>query len=336
MVWFLLLFISPVFAQIDLDAIRALDEELPHYDELTKIDEETTFSRKDRHFRPLVKIIPIEKIKASGTQLGAINPGALLRDLSTNTNVTVAKPMYIRYFNFEDEHGFKYIQNKDGSIQWRILSRFVEPIKEELALYVPPHRYTPTPNNIIRAEYDKKLSIPPEFTFYGGLVKGDFMKDLFNDNKAVNGTSNQYGVHFFTQWKLPVKAGIVLHYENANYRLRDGGVVNYSAPSIGPQFKTREFEILGNPIRFQTQFRFSPFARAFAQNSTGQISYKFNSADLLTSIERPVKNSFGEFVWGLFFQSQWLNIKEQSNLVSVSATNETNKSFGLSFAQVFE
>lgn len=336
MIWLLLLLSTPAFAQMDLSAIKELDEELPNYSENKYSDEDVLIRRQARKFRPPSRIILLEEIKNSGTQMGAIQPGIPVRDLKTNKNFTITKPMFIRFFNQEDEHGFKYIQNKNGTVTWRILSRYVEPIKEEIALYVPPLRYTPAPENITRAEYDKKLSLPPEVSFYAGAVQGDFMKDLFNDNKAKSGLSNQYGLHFFTQWKLPIKAGAVLHYEKASYRLDNGGQVLYQAPSIGPQFKTKEFEIFGNPIRFQTQFRFSPFARASAETTAGKIIYRFNSADLLTSIERPIKNRFGEFVLGFYFQSQWLNLKEQSRFVNVNPTNETNKSFGLSLSQVFE
>lgn len=336
MIWLLLLLTTPAFAQMDLSAIQELDEELPNYSENKESDEDFLIRRQSRKFRPPGRIILLDEIKGSGTQMGAIQPGVPVRDLATNKNFTVTKPMYIRFFNQEDEHGFKYVQNKNGTVTWRILSRYVEPIKEEIALYVPPLRYTPAPDNIIRAEYDKKLNIPPEVSFYAGTVQGDFMKDLFNDNKASSGLSNQYGLHFFTQWKLPIKAGAVLHYEKASYRLDNGGQVLYQAPSLGPQFKTKEFEIFGQPIRFQTQFRFSPFARASAETTAGKIIYRFNSADLLTSLERPIKNRFGEFVLGVYFQSQWLNLKEQSKFVNVNPTNETNKSFGLSLSQVFE
>jgi hypothetical protein len=336
MIWLVFFLLTPAFAQTDLSAINQLDEELPNFSSIKQSDEEVQMLRQSRRFRPPKRIVSLEKIKGSGTQMGAIQPGVSVRDLKTNKNFTISKPMFVRYFNQEDEHGFKYVQNKDGSVTWRLHSRYVEPIKEEIALNVYPLRYTPAPTNILRAEYDKKLKIPPEVSFYAGLVQGDFMKDLYNDNKAKSGLSNQYGLHFFTGWKLPIKAGAVLHYEKASYRLDNGGQVLYQAPSFGPQFKTKEFEIFGEPIRFQTQFRFSPFARASAETVAGRVIYRFNSADLLTSIERPIKNRFGEFVLGFYFQSQWLNLKEQSKFVNVRATNETNKSFGLSLSQVFE
>lgn len=335
MFWLLLLLTTPVFAQVDLSAIQELDEELPNYQDYKQSDEEIEIQRQNRKHRPPKRIISQGEIEQSGTQYGAVRAGTKVYDVKSGKSFRISKLIYVEYYNLEDENGFKYIQNKDGYVTWKLPSEYVEPIKEEINLYVPPHRYTPAPENIVRSEFDKKLSLPPEVSFLTGVVQGDFMKDLFNDNKAKSGLSNQYGIHLFTDWKLPVKAGAVLHYEKASYRLDNGGQVIYSAPSIGPQFKTRDYEIFGNPLRLQAQFRVSPLARARAETLNGVVNVKFNSADLLVSIERPIENRFGQFVLGLYSQTQWLNLREQP-AVSVKATNETNKSIGISFAQVFQ
>lgn len=334
--WPIALLTFPAMAQIDLSAVRRLDEQLPNYNEYKQTEDELEFQRQNRQFRPPVREIKLNSILNSGTQYVAVPKGARLRNISENKNYVVNKTFYVKAFNLEDEQGFKYIQNKDGSSQWKVLSRLVEPIKEEVALYEPPLRYTPAPLNIVRSEFDKKLTLPPELSVYTGFIQGDYMRDLFNDKKALSGISNQYGIHVFTQWKIPVKAGAVFHYERASYPLSGGGQVLYSSPSFGPQFKTREYEFLGHPLRFQTQFRVSPFATAKAETVNGNATLKFNSADLLTSIERPIENRFGEFVLGLYVQLQWLNLRNQPEGIRLGATNETNRSLGLSFAQVFE
>lgn len=331
-----LLFVSSVKAQVDLSAVRQLDEQLPDYSNYQQSVEEIDIERQQNKYLPPKKIVTIEQIKNSPILYGAVRPKSLIRNLESNKNYEVEHLMYVRYYGLEDENGFKYLQNKDGTVTWRIRSHFVEPIKEELALYEPPLRYTPAPTNIVRANFDKKLSIPPELSFYAGLTQGDYMADLFEDSKAKTGTSTQYGVHFFTQWKLPVKVGAVLHYERTTYNLDGGGQVIYSSPSLGPQIKTREFDLFGEPLRFQLQFRVSPFARADANTVYGSGTFKFNSADVLGSVERPIKNFLGEFVLGLYLQSQWLNIRDQEVPVSLKASNETNKSFGISLSQVFE
>lgn len=335
MIWLLLLLTTSVYAQTDFSAIQELDDELPNYQNYKQSDEEIEFQRQNRRFRPPKRVITLAEIQKSGTQLGAIQTGARLFDVETNKGFRVSKPIFVEYYNLEDENGFKYIQNKNATVKWRIQSDYVEPIKQEVDLYVPPHKYTPAPEVIVRSEFDKKLSIPPEVSFYTGIVQGDFMKDLFNDNKAKSGVSNQYGIHLFTNWKLPVKAGAVLHYEKSSYNLDNGGQVIYSSPSFGPQFKTREYEILGNPLRLQAQFRVSPLARARAETVNGIVNVKFNSADLLVSLERPIENRFGQFVLGIYSQTQWLNLREQP-AVNIKASNETNKSIGISFAQVFQ
>lgn len=334
--WPLLLLTLPAFAQVDLSAIQKLDEKLPDYNRFQQTDQEIEFQRQNREHVPYIRKVSLKRILSSGTQYGAIRKGFYIRNIDENKNYQVQKLMYVKVFNLEDEYGFKYIQNKDGSALWRVRSEYVEPIKEEVALYEPPLKYTPAPLNIVHTEYDSKLKIAPEMSVSAGIVQGNFMKDLFNDKKAASGISNQYGLHFFTQWNLPIKAGGVFQYERASYQLTGSGQVIYSSPSLGPQFKTKEFEIFDNPIRFQMQFRVSPLAKATTKTSSGTSTFKFNSADLLSSIERPIKNSWGEFVLGLYFQAQWLSLKGQPSNVSVKATNATNNSFGLSIAQVFE
>jgi hypothetical protein len=167
-------------------------------------------------------------------------------------------------------------------------------------------------------------------------VRGDYTADLFEDKRARQGLTNQYGVHFFTQWKLPIKTGVVFHYERSSYRLRGGGNVIYNSFSLGPQLKTRDFEILDQPLRLQLMFRVGPMARMEAETAYGNGVFKFNSADLMASVERPVKNFLGEFVIGFFYQTQWLNLRDQKVPVRLRAANETNKAVGLSIAQVFE
>lgn len=336
MYWLLLLLTPTAFAQVDVTAIQKLDEELPNYSDFQQTDEEIKFQRQRRRFLPPKRIISLEQIQKSEVGQGAIKTGSPIRRLDDNSSHKVFKDIYVRYYKLEDEDSYRYLLNKDGSVSWRIRSKYVEPIEEDLVLYEPPQRYTPAPKNIVRTVYDRKLSILPELSFYTGLVQGDYMADLFEDKKARSGLSNQYGLHFFTKWKIPVKAGAVLHYEKASYRLRGGGQVLYSAFSLGPQIKTRDFEIWGQPLRFQMHFRISPFARAEAETIYGSGTFKFNSTDALLSIERPFKNFLGEFVLGLYTQSQWLNLREQRVLVNLKTATETNKSLGIVFAQVFE
>ena len=334
--WWLILLSFSAIAQddLDLDAIRDLEEELPS--EYADRGEMTDQRKHTPRHRYPYKKTTMKQTLESGTEHGHIKAGRFLVRLSDNKAVELTEPFYGKFFRLQDEYNFKYVQSNDGTCVYKIKSEFFNSIEPELALYEPPLKYTPAPTNIIHSEYDKKLKVLPELTAMVGMVQGNYMKDLFNDDTAEKGISNQYGVHFATGWKLPVKAGLVLHYEKASYDLRGGGIVNYSSTSFGPQFKTKDLDIGGEPFRFQMQFRVSPWARANAETTNGDVTFKFNSADLLVSAEHPFKNGLGEFVLGLYMQNQWLNIKDQPEIVSVNASNEINRSFGLSIAQVFE
>lgn len=276
----------------------------------------------------------MDKILQSGTEMGALAPGAILQNVETNETFRVTKLIYLRYFRLQDEFGFKYLQNKDGTLAWKVSNQYVTSLKEDISLYEAPLRYFPA-GDVPKSIYDKGLSLPPEFSFYAGYSRGDFIKDLFEDSSG-SGFSNQYGIHFFTNWKLPLKVGAVGHLEQTTYNLSNGGRVNYSSFSFGPQIKSRDFILWNHSIRLQVQFRVGPFAKANAETQFGQGTFKFNSSDLLTSIERPLKNQWGEFVFGFYFQNQWLNLKDQELAVSLKSSNETNKSMGFTLSQVFE
>jgi hypothetical protein len=212
----------------------------------------------------------------------------------------------------------------------------VTPIDEDLALYETPLKYTPAPEKIIKTHYDHKLSIQPELTLYAGKIAGHYMRDLFQDKKASQGQSQQLGLHFFTQWKIPLKAGAVFHYEKSSYELSENGQIFYSSFSFGPQIKTRDFYLFQYPFRLQYQFRYGPFAKVKAETIDVNKNFKFNSSDLMISLEFPLKNQWGDFILGLYLQSQWLNLKDQTQPVKINSSNQTNQSYGLSIAQVFE
>lgn len=333
-----LLLTSTAFAQdMDLTSIRNLEEKLPSYNRtgVIKPDDIRPVIGDVKKYPPL-KITTLKRIRNSGMSFGYLRAGSQLVRLDTNETFKIVRPIFVRCFMLEDEYGLKYIVNNDGTVIYRADSRFVEPIKEELALYEPPLKYTPAPINKLKKVYDSKLALSPEGAVYVGIVNGDYMRDLFNDSKARTGVSTQYGLHYFTAWDLPVKAGAVLHYEKTDYNLSEGGSVNYTALSFGPQLKTKNLEMANIPYRLQLQVRVSPFAKASAAMTNAKVDFKFNSTDLLASFEHPMKNRWGEWVFGAFYQAQWLNFKDQPEIVSIKASNKINTTIGLSLAQVFE
>lgn len=318
----------------DLKAIRELDESLPDYNVQNEAEADPVRENENRRFIPPGAKVSFESIRESGTETVYIQEGKPLIRIRNDKKSHTASSMTVKVYRLPDESGFKYILSEDSKMRYKIHFDDVTPIRQELVLYEPPHRYTPAPPILIK-EFDRSLALVPEASFYAGFVRGDFMKDLFNESNG-SGFSQQYGLHAFTEWKLPVKIGGVLHYETATYNAEAGGKIYYSSFSFGPQFKSRDFHLGELPFRFQTQFRYGPLARARSESTNTEQNFKFASTDFLTSLEIPIVNRFGSFVLGAFVQYQWLNIKDQSDLVSVTASSASNKSLGISFSQVWK
>lgn len=336
--WFFLFL--PLFAwsqsDIDLSAIENLEDILPDHDIRRDAYRDIEYERKNREFRHPIQAVSLEEIKESGLGTAFIKAGTTLYKLKDNSPVRLTKDIYLKAYKLEDEHNYRYLSGKDGSMSYRVPSVYVNSIEQELALYEPPTRYKPAPTNIIRTEYDRKLRLAPEFAAYAGIVQARFIRDLFNDPKARTGNMNQYGFHYFTDWNLPVKVGGAIHYERSSYNLENNGLVFYQAISFGPQFRTQDFDLFETNWRLTTQIRVSPFAHLRGETSNGNVNFKFNSTDLMTTAEHPWNNRWGQFVIGAFHQAQWLNFKDQPEVVAVRASNQTNQSFGLFLSQVFQ
>jgi hypothetical protein len=336
--WFFLLLPLLAFSQTDIDisAIQDLESILPDQDIKKDAYKNIEFERRNRDFRPPVRKVELEEIKNSNLTYAFVKAGTPVYRISDNKVFLMSKDIYLKVYELIDEQGFQYLRNKDQTTTYKISEMYVTKIADTMMLYEPPTRFTPKSKTLIKTEYDKKLKLVPEVAFYLGIVQAQYLRDLFNDPKAASGKMNQYGLHYFTQWKLPFKVGAALHYERTTYNLTGGGLAYYDAISIGPQFRTKDFDLFETNWRITTQIRVSPFARVRGQTANGDVNFKFNSTDLMTTAEHPWENRFGQFVVGGFHQIQWLSMKDQPEAVSIRASNQTNQSFGLFVAQVFQ
>jgi hypothetical protein len=332
--WWLVFLTFSAFAQdqSELKAIRKLKQDLPSFQTPPKTEE---FAETENLYKVPDFPVKFSEINESGTEMGAVRAGVNLINIKDNKPLRLSKDVYLKFYRMQDEHGFRYVVNKDGQTLYRINGDYVTSLRETTEMYVPPLKYSTARVDIVEEEFDRKLHLRPEVVVFAGVVSGQYMRDLFNDDEAQNGQTYHIGANMFTDWSLPLKVGLATHYEVSRYKLSGGGNIDYQSFSLGPQLKTRDFHIFEETFRFQTQFRVSPLASLTAQTTSGSEKLKFNSADVLTSFEVPLKNPFGEAVVSLFYQAQWLNLRGDRPAVSVSSSNAINSSFGLSLGQVF-
>lgn len=337
--WFLLLLPILAWSQtddVDVSAIQDLETLLPDHDIRQDAYRNIEFERKYRNFRHPIKKIELPEITSSGTLTAFLKAGTTVYRISDDKAFRTSKDIYLKMYSLQDEHEFHYLKNNDHTCTYRVHTNQITSVAHTIFLYESPTRYVPADPNMLKTVYDKKLRLVPEAAFYAGLVQASYIRDLFNDPKAKFGNMNQYGLHYFTEWKLPMKVGAAVHYERSSYDLSSGGNAFYQALSIGPQFRTNDFDLFETNWRLTTQIRVSPFAKLRSETVGGNIDFKFNSTDLMTTAEHPWVNRWGQFVIGAFHQAQWLNIKDQPRNISVRASNQTNQSFGLFLSQVFQ
>lgn len=321
--------------EIDVSVLKELEQNLPSY-QSAEVDDPSGQVRRaqERRYRPQRQVIPMSEIELSGVEYGSIRPGIPVTDVKTNKNKIINRPIYVKSYRLADENGFRYLINKDGETVYKVSLDHLDPVKEEIALYVPPKKYQPVLVRKNISDYDLKLKIVPEVGAGADLVSSAFVADILNETSANQGYSSRVFVNAFTRWDLPVKIGATVHFERSFYKV-DSGRAETSSLSFGPLARSRDFTIGQTTIRLMGQLRLSPFTTMNYENAIGSGSFKFNTYAALVALEFPIKNFLGDFSVAPYYQQQWFNLKAQQEKVKLESESSSNRSFGLMLSQAF-
>lgn len=318
---------------LDLSAIKELEQKLPKFKQ-SEIDQtEQNFRAQNRRYQPSRKIVTFEEIKKSPLLEGSLNSGVPVVELETNTAYNLPRAIYVKYHRLPDEFGNLYLVTNDFKVTHKVSSDYLSPVEIDLAMNPKPRYFSEAPVLKLR-EVDTLLKLDHEVFAQLGFNQGSYFKDL-SGRAMSSGDTILAGYQFITNWKLSLKLGAHLKYEKSSFLAKDGTTMTYTSPTIGVTLRTRNFNLEEIPVRFQTMFGLSPFSRLVVLASDKSSEFKFNSFDINNSLQFPLENFWGEWSLGIFHQAQWLNIKSQSDEASLKATNRINTSFGLSLSQVF-
>lgn len=320
--------------EVDVTDIELIEEKLPSYQSI-EVDNPTNHQTyRERKFIPPHRVTRMDKIIESGFENGALRGGITVTDIETNENKLINRPLYVRAYRLTDENGFKYLVNKDGKIIYKVHIDYFDPITEITNLYVPPTKY-----NTYKVEktndYDGSLKILPEVGLGFDAVSSSFVADLLNDTTANLGFGTRAVANGYTKWKLPVKVGATLQFEQSYYKI-DSGNAQVSGLSFGPLVRSKDLVVSETKYRFMGQLRLSPFTSMKYETETDSGTFKFNTYAALAALEFPIKNYYGNLVGALYYQQQFFNLKNQEQSVNLSSKTTSNQSFGLMLSQVFE
>ena len=327
----LFLFFSSAHAQ-ELSELK----ELSKYNKKTSIfsDKKQVKVRKVKNkYDPTFVRVGLEEILSSPEELGVIKSGSVIYQIEDSKKIYLDKDIFIRFHRQPDEQGFEYIVSENGDITYKVETEYIHSIAQETNLYEPPHSYSAAPE-IKRIHWDEKLNSKFEVSLAVSRVEAHYIGDLLNLESTPSGQMTQLGMSYLADWDWPIKVGLGAYYQEAKYDT-DGKTTAFRSYSFGPIFKTKSFHPFNIETRIFTQMRYSPMAKVDVNISRGSTSFDFNTTDFLAGLEFPMKNRWGEFVISVFTHYQWMNLKNQEEIVAIESSNKANQAFGLGFSQVF-
>lgn len=317
-------------------------QELSELRELSRFDKKhSIFSDKERikvrthpnKYGPVFQRVGLEEILTSPEELGVIKAGTFIYTMENSRKVFVDQDINVRFHRMPDEQGFKYLISKNGDIKFKVETKYIHSIAPETVMYEPPHSYTPAPEReFIR--WDQKLNAKYQLGVASSYMKADYLQDLLNLGSSPSGQMNHISGSVIADWEWPIKVGLGAHYQRAQFNT-DGGTTNFSTFSFGPIFKSKTFYPNEVAVRLNAQISYSPLGKMDVNISRGSTGFKFNSTDLHLGVEFPFPNRWGEFNVELFIHQQWINLKDQEEIVSLESSNKPNQAIGLGLSQVF-
>jgi hypothetical protein len=316
------------WAQGDEDTLRRIDE---------RFKEPLRFGTPPREHFPRYKYptqyVPLESILQSPLQMKAVEAKSPVQDIRTDLIETLPQKAFVNVHTLPDEHGFFYIQEKDGTVRRRIHTTHAKPINLVTEMYEPPRQYSAITKPLNENPYDPKVSWLPELGLTMGLTQSNWTADLLDAPGARSALFTRFGLNALLDWKEQYQLGGTFQYEMSAHDT-PFGTANYRSPSFGVVAKTKKIET-GVPWRLGSQLRLAPLSNLQVPRAGGTSTAKIRSYVWQLSWESPHRNRYGDWAWGVSVQREWSKVTQQTERVSLDAKNQTNDQIGFFFSQGF-
>ena len=333
---FSLILTCSIFAQDNYsnEPLRKLESELPQY-EISDFTHESNFvelSTPNAKFKKPHQPVPMTDILNSPLRNIAIKKNATLIRIENEENLILPKNILTKVYALPDENEYFYIPGKQNEALFRVNISQIEPIELVTRLYVPPNKFRLSTVDKTQTQVDPKPFIYPEINFGSGLTQALFTQDLYNDGRAKTAPYIQYGLTGWMHWQKAFSLGATSKIERSYHSLRGNSRATFTAFSIGPVFRTSSFVVEETPFYFQAQTRWSPVAHTQFEDLE-KINLQVNNLQI--SLEFPQKNRWGEFLFGVAFGRQWINLKENTKTATLDTDNNTNDLYMITLSQGF-
>jgi hypothetical protein len=325
------LFAQPELDTKDIEEITNKDVDLQNLPVVDNIDREYF-----RRYSSPLKSIDIEVIKSSPIERLVVRKNTSFVKIENNSIYYGKDSFIVKGHTQPDEQGFIYVVDKNGNVKYKVHIDSTEPLKEELILHEPPKYFSVVNDKKIKKkEFDQDLEFSPEPFFHYDLVWAEFTRDLLDDPNAYSAKGYRYGANFLVNWKTNFRYGLAAEYQEVDHQLKDGNA-KFSAITLGPVFHSSSFSIFDNPCEISASALWGIKADLVTEESDGASrSYRLAPMNISIAIDRPFKNSYGDFRFGIEYRKQWVDVLSSSEDVRLNTTSTTNNFLGFYVAQSF-
>lgn len=305
-----------------LDTIRARHEE-----DLLKFTEPEYVKKLPYSQRQAVKV-QREDILKSGTYVGTVKRHAILVNVNDNSTQYIPKNIAVKAYRLKDQNGYRYLENRDGTITFKIQASEISNIAETVKMHEKPFEFVREVKEEKIKFYDDHLDSFIQYNFHAALSEPEYTKDLVNDESGNYALISRHELAAYARWEFPFQAGVTASYESFDMRLDNQGKARGSFIAMGPAIKTHKLPFINTELHYFMNYQVGILSTLRENRQTGSTDYQFNQNSFLIGVEQQKDTSFGKFIYGFTFQRRWLKSKNTQYKLDLDTDSAQDDSFG--------
>ena len=270
--------------------------------------------------------IQVSDILKSNTFIGLIPKKTQLILLHDNSLHYTTRDITVRAYRQKDFENCILLQNKDGSISYKVAINDIKPIDDMLRLHEAPKFFKPEEKSKSELKfYDGSIQWQSEFNFHFGINTANFSRDLLNESQFT-GLSNRYELVNYAHWDFPIKLGLALGIQQDSANLSDGGIFKDTTFYFAPAIKTKAFDLGLKNLFATAMLKSSLLSSMTVSRAQESRNYAFYKMAFTLGIQKEKKWTLGSFIYGFDIQRQWARVTGDNIALSLSDNSITDDS----------
>lgn len=267
--------------------------------------------------------IQASDILKSKTFLGLIPRKTQLIKLSDNSLHYTTREIKVRAHRQKDFENCIWLQNKDGSISYKVELGNIVPIDRIVDLSETPKTFKPVKKIKNLTLLDEDIRLQSELHFHIGLSFPYFTRELVN-NSDITGVHNRLDLINYAKWQFPLSLGIALSLQQEKVSFSDGGSLSENSVFIAPVIKSRPFDFGFKNLIATTMVKTSLISQLAESRPQANRNFSFHKLAFNLGLHKENKWYWQNFIYGIDFQRQWVRVTGNNEALSIKDSSITD------------